>query len=38
MLQLLTIGGLLITVPLVAGFFVSLLEAVQETIREFIEL
>ena len=37
MLQLLTIGGLLIAVPFVAGFFVSLLEATQEPIKEFIE-
>ena len=37
MLQLLTIGGLLIAVPFVAGFFVSLLEAAQEPIKEFIE-
>lgn len=37
MLQLLTIGGLLITVPFVAGFIVGLLEAAQEPIKEFIE-
>jgi len=37
MLQLLTIGGLLITVPLLAGFVVGLLEAAQEPIKEFIE-
>ncbi len=37
MLQLLTIGGLLIAVPLVAGFIVGLLEAVQEPIKEYIE-
>lgn len=34
MLQLLTIGGLLIAVPLVAGFIVGLLEAVQEPIAD----
>ena len=37
MLQLLTLGGLLIAVPLVAGFIVGLLEAAQEPIKEFIE-
>lgn len=37
MLQLLTIGGLLITVPFVAGFIVGLLETAQEPIKEFIE-
>ena len=37
MLQLLTIGGLLIAIPLVAGFIVGLLEAAQEPIKEFIE-
>ena len=37
MLQLLTIGALLIAVPLVAGFIVGLLEAAQEPIKEFIE-
>lgn len=37
MLQLLTIGGLLIVVPLLAGFIVGLLEAAQEPIKEFIE-
>ena len=37
MLQLLTVGGLLIAVPLVAGFIVGLLEAAQEPIKEFIE-
>lgn len=37
MLQLLTIGGLLIAVPLVAGFIVGILEAAQEPIKEFIE-
>ena len=36
-LQLLTIGGLLIAVPLLAGFIVGLLEAAQEPIKEFIE-
>ena len=35
--QLLTIGGLLIAVPLVAGFAAGLLEAAQEPIKEFIE-
>ncbi len=37
MLQLLTIGIMLIAVPFVAGFIVGLLEAVQEPIKEFIE-
>ena len=37
MLQLLTVGGLLIAVPLLAGFIVGLLEAAQEPIKEFIE-
>ena len=37
MLQLLTVGGLLIAVPLVAGFIAGLLEAAQEPIKEFIE-
>ena len=37
MLQLLTVGSLLIAVPLVAGFIVGLLEAAQEPIKVFIE-
>ena len=37
MLQLLTIGGLLIGVPLLAGIMTGLLEAAQEPIKEFIE-
>ena len=37
MLQLLTIGALLIAVPLVAGIMTGLLEAAQEPIKEFIE-
>ena len=37
MLQLLTIGGLLIAVPLLAGVLSSLLEAAQEPIEVFIE-
>ena len=37
MLQLLTIGGLLIAVPLVAGIMTGLLEAAQDPIKEFIE-
>lgn len=37
MLQLLIIGGLLITVPLVAGTMTGLLGAAQEPIKEFIE-
>ena len=37
MLQMLTVGGLLIAVPLIAGFIVGLLEAAQEPIKEFIE-
>ena len=37
MLQLLTIGGLLIAIPLLAGVMTSLLEAAQEPIKEFIE-
>ena len=36
-LQLLSIGGLLIAVPLIAEFVVGLLEAAQEPIKEFIE-
>ena len=36
-LQLLTVGGLLIGVPLVAGIMTGLLEAAQEPIKEFIE-
>ena len=36
-LQLLTIGGLLISVRLVAGVLSGLLEAAQEPIKEFIE-
>ena len=36
-LQLLTIGGLLIAVPLVAGIMTGLVEAVQKPITEFIE-
>ena len=36
-LQLLTIGGMLIVIPFVAGFIVGLLEAAQEPIKEFIE-
>ena len=36
-LQLLTIGGLLIAVPLIAGLMTGRLEAVQEPIKEFIE-
>ena len=35
--QLLTIGGMLIVIPFVAGFIVGLLEAAQEPIKEFIE-
>ena len=38
MLQLLMIGGLLIAVPLLAGIMTGLLEAVQEPLKEFIEL
>ena len=38
MLQLLTIGALLIAVPLLAGLIVGLLEAAHEPIKEFIEL
>ena len=38
MLQLLIIGALLIAVPLLAGIMTGLLEAVQEPIKEFIEL
>ncbi len=38
MLQLLVIGALLIAVPLLAGIMTGLLEAVQEPIKEFIEL
>ncbi len=37
MLQLLTIGGLLIAVPLLAGIAIGLLEAAQEPIKEFLE-
>ena len=37
MLQLLTVGGLLIVIPLLAGVMTSLLEAAQEPIKEFIE-
>lgn len=37
MLQLLTIGGLLIAIPLLAGIMTSLLEAAQKPIKEFIE-
>ena len=37
MLQLLIIGALLIAFPLVAGFIVGVLEAAQESIKEFIE-
>ena len=37
MLQLLTIGVLLIVVPLIAGFVLGLLEAAQEPIKEHIE-
>ena len=37
MLQLLTIGGLLIALPLLAGIMTGLLEAAQEPIKEFIE-
>ena len=37
MLPLLTLGGLLITVPLVVGIMTGLLEAAQEHIKEFIE-
>ena len=37
MLQLLTVGGLLIAVPLLAGILTDLMEAAQESIKEFIE-
>ena len=37
MLQLLTVGGLLIVIPLLAGIMTGLLEAAQEPIKEFIE-
>ncbi len=37
MLQLLTVGGLLIVIPLLAGVMTGLLEAAQEPIKEFIE-
>ena len=37
MLQLLTVGGLLIAIPLLAGIMTGLLEAAQEPIKEFIE-
>ena len=36
-LQLLTLGGLLIAFPLLAGIMTGLLEAAQEPIKEFIE-
>ena len=36
-LQLLTVGGLLIVIPLLAGVMTGLLEAAQEPIKEFIE-
>lgn len=36
-LQLLTVGGLLIAVPLLAGILTDLMEAAQESIKEFIE-
>ena len=35
--QLLTVGGLLISVPFLAGIMTGLLEAAQEPIKEFIE-
>lgn len=37
MLQLLTVGGMLIAVPLLAGVMTNLLEAALESIKEFIE-
>ena len=37
MLQLLTVGGLLIVIPLLAGIMTGLLEVAQEPIKEFIE-
>ena len=37
MLQLLTVGGLMIAVPFVAGIMTGLLEAAQEPIKEFNE-
>ena len=37
MLQLLTMGGLFIVIPLVAGIMTGLLEAAQEPIKEFLE-
>ena len=37
MLQLLTVGGLLIAVPLLAGIMTGLVEAAQEPIAEFIK-
>ena len=37
MLQLLTIGGMLIAVPLLAGVLSGLLEAAQKPIKEFIK-
>ena len=37
MLQLLTVGGLLTAIPLLAGIMTGLLEAAQEPIKEFIE-
>ena len=36
MLQLLTVGGLLIAIPLLAGIMTDMLEAAQESIKEFI--
>ena len=37
MLQMLTVVGLLIAVPLLAGIMTGLVEAAQEPIKEFIE-
>ena len=37
LLQLLTVGGLLIAIPLLAGIMTGLLEAAQEPIKEYIE-
>ena len=37
MLQLLTVGGLLIAIPLLTGIMTDLLEAAQGPIKEFIE-
>ena len=37
MLQLMTVGGLLIAVPLFAGIMTGLLEATQEPIKNIIE-